>query len=166
MDAEETLKKLTPRQPELDETEAGEAGTAENTEETPQPETPAEGITALRHLATEQDVVRNKMSLRSILGGDILTGDWLRRQGGLIFILVVLALVYIGNRYQSQQELLEINQLKEKLQDIKYDALTRSSELMERSRRSRIEEYLKETNDSMLQTATMPPFKIYVTTKK
>ena len=41
--------------------------------------------------------------------------------------------------------------------DIKYDALTRSSELMERSRQSRIEEYIA-TKESDLQTSTNPPY--------
>lgn len=45
------------------------------------------------------------------------------------------------------------------LTDIKYDALTRSSELMERSRQSRIEEYIS-TRESDLQTATNPPYLI------
>ena len=43
--------------------------------------------------------------------------------------------------------------------DIKYDALTRSSELMERSRQSRIEEYIS-TKESDLQTSTNPPYLI------
>jgi hypothetical protein len=47
--------------------------------------------------------------------------------------------------------------LKKDLIDIKYDALTRSSELMEKSRQSRIEEYIS-TEDSPLQTATNRPY--------
>ena len=42
------------------------------------------------------------------------------------------------NRYSCQQEMIEIDKLKKDLTDIKYDALTRSSELMEKSRQSRI----------------------------
>ena len=43
--------------------------------------------------------------------------------------------------------------------DIRYDALTRGSELMERSRQSRIEEYITH-RESDLQTATHPPYLI------
>jgi hypothetical protein len=50
--------------------------------------------------------------------------------------------------------------LKEQLKDIKYDALTRSSELTERSRQSHVEEYLKEKGDSLLQISTVSPFMI------
>ena len=48
---------------------------------------------------------------------------------------------------------------KKELTDIKYDALTRSSELMEKSRQSRIEEYIS-TEESHLETATNRPYLI------
>lgn len=64
---------------------------------------------------------------------------------------------YINNRYECQLQLIEIDNLKKELIDIKYDALTRSSELMERSRQSRIEEYIA-TKESDLQTSTNPPY--------
>ena len=55
--------------------------------------------------------------------------------------------------------MIRLEDLKEQLTDIKYDALTRSSELMERSRQSRIEEYIA-NRESDLQTATTPPYLI------
>ncbi|MDL2212660.1 hypothetical protein LJC29_01675 [Bacteroides sp. OttesenSCG-928-N06] len=98
-------------------------------------------------------------SLKSILGGDILANDFFRRQFGLLVLLMVLTIIYIHNRYESQQQQIEIDRLKKELTDIKYDALTRNSELMEKSRQSRIEEYIiKEQTD--LQTPTSPPYMI------
>ena len=73
-------------------------------------------------------------------------------------------LLYIGNGYSSQQELIERNKLKEEVEDVKYNALIRSSELLERSRQSHIEEHLKSIGDTMLQTATISPFVIKVDT--
>lgn len=102
---------------------------------------------------------KKRTSLKSILGGDILTTDFFRRQAGLLFLITVLVIVYINNRYECQQQLIEIDNLKKQLTDIKYDALTRSSELMERSRQSRIEEYIA-TKESDLQTSTHPPYLI------
>ena len=55
--------------------------------------------------------------------------------------------------------LAEIDRLKKELTDIKYDALTRSSELMEKSRQSRIEDYIS-SKESDLQTSTNPPYLI------
>ena len=71
----------------------------------------------------------------------------------------LVTILYIDNRYTSQQELIEIDRLKKELIDIKYDALTRSSELMEKSRQSRIEEYIS-TEESHLETATSRPYLI------
>ena len=99
------------------------------------------------------------MSIRSILGGDILANDFFKRQTTLLILVMVLTILYIDNRYTSQQELIEIDRLKKELIDIKYDALTRSSELMEKSRQSRIEEYIS-TEKSHLETTTSRPYLI------
>ncbi|MCD8165602.1 MAG: hypothetical protein LUE93_05420 [Bacteroides sp.] len=102
---------------------------------------------------------KKRNSFKSILGGDILANDFFRRQTHLLILIMVFIIFYIHNRYSSQQQLLEIERLKEKLTDIKYDALTRSSEVMEKTRQSRIEEYIA-TEGSELQTATHPPYVI------
>ena len=99
------------------------------------------------------------MSLKSILGGDFLTNDFFKRQINLLILIMVLTIIYISNRYSCQQEMIEIDRLKKELTDIKYDALTRSSELTEKSRQSRIEEYISQ-NESDLGTSTNPPFLI------
>ena len=98
-------------------------------------------------------------SLKSIIGGDILAADFFRRQVKLVVLIMVLILFYVHNRYASQQQQIKIDALKKELIDIKYDALTRSSELMEKSRQSRIEEYIA-TRESELQTSTNPPYEI------
>ena len=82
------------------------------------------------------------MSIRSILGGDILANDFLKRQTKLFILIMILTILYISNRYEHQQEMLRINNLKDTLIDVRYKALNRSSELMEKSRQSRIEEYI------------------------
>ena len=99
------------------------------------------------------------MSIRSILGGDILANDFFKRQTTLLILIMVLTILYIDNRYECQQEMIEIDRLKKELTDIKYDALTRSSELMEKSRQSRIEEYISAAG-SHLETATNRPYLI------
>ncbi|MEG1546452.1 MAG: FtsL-like putative cell division protein, partial [Bacteroides sp.] len=73
-----------------------------------------------------------KMSLKNILGGDILANDFFKRQTKLLVLIMFFTIIYISNRYTCQQEMIEIDQLKKELTDIKYDALTRSSELMEK----------------------------------
>lgn len=102
---------------------------------------------------------KNRTSWKSIVGGDILATDFFRRQTKLLVLIMVLVIFYIHNRYSCQQQIITIEELKKELTDIKYDALTRSSELMEQSRQSRIEEYIA-TRESDLQTATTPPYLI------
>ena len=98
-----------------------------------------------------------KLSLKSIFLGDFLINDFLRRQVGLLALIILFTIVYISNRYSYQKEMIEIDLLRKQLIDIKYDALTRSSELTERTRQSRIEEYVA-TENSELQTSTAPPY--------
>lgn len=102
---------------------------------------------------------QKRTSWKSIIGGDFLATEFIQRQARLLVLIMVLVLFYISNRYECQQQMIRIEDLKEQLTDIKYDALTRSSELMERSRQSRIEEYIS-TRESDLQTATTPPYLI------
>lgn len=102
-------------------------------------------------------IKKSTISLRIILGGEFLTNNFFKRQIGLILLLMLFAIFYIHNRYASQQELIKIDKLKKELIDIKYDALTRSSELMEKSRQSKIEKYITEKG-SPLSTPTQPPF--------
>ena len=96
---------------------------------------------------------------REIVGGDILATGFFSRQAKLIILIMILTMFYIQNRYAHQQQIIELDQLKKELTDIKYDALTRSSELMERSRQSKIEEYISK-KESELQIATNPPYLI------
>ncbi len=99
------------------------------------------------------------ITLKSILGGDILAHAFFRRQANLIILIVFLCFLYVSNRYASQQELIDIDRLKKELTDIKYDALTISSELTEKSRQSRIEKYISDKG-TPLKTAATPPFLI------
>ena len=108
---------------------------------------------------TEEGKKKNRTSLKSILGGDILATDFFRRQTKLLVLIMVFIIFYIHNRYASQQQQIEIDRLKKELIDIKYDALTRSSELMEKSRQSRIEDYIS-NKESDLQTSAHPPYLI------
>lgn len=102
-------------------------------------------------------VTGRKLTLKSIFLGDFLIGGFLRRQALLLALITIYTVIYISNRYSAQQEMIEMDRLRKQLVDIKYDALTRSSELTERTRQSRIEEYVSEKN-SELQTSTAPPY--------
>ena len=111
---------------------------------------------ALKELTRDEDgQMRTNVSFRSILGGDILAGGWFRRQFWYIVMLVVMAIIYVSNRYYCQQEMITASRLNDTLADRRYKALTISSQIKEMTRRSIIEEQL---TDTTLKTSVDPMF--------
>lgn len=106
-------------------------------------------------MTTEQKKKR-KRSLKSIFDGDMLLSPFLHRQLGLLLLIAALIIIYVSNRYAFQHEQVEIQRLRSELNDMKYEALARSSELMEKSRESNIQKFIIEQG-SALQTSTLPP---------
>lgn len=98
------------------------------------------------------------ISIKSILGGDLLQSRFVRRQVLFIVFVAALMLLYTGNRYSSQQDIIAIDSLKVKLQQERYNVLTQSSELLNLSRQSNIERQLQLFGDSALANPTTPPY--------
>ncbi len=105
-------------------------------------------------MATEQK--KHKRSLKSIFDGDMLLSPFMQRQLGLFLLIAVLIVVYVGNRYAFQLEQVKIQHLRRELNDMKYESLARSSELMEKSRESNIQKFIVEQG-SELKVSTLPP---------
>ena len=99
------------------------------------------------------------ISLRTILGGDLLAGKWFRRQIWLIVLIAFYIIIYVSNRYACQQEMIESTRLADTLLDRRYKALTSSSQLKEMTRRSKVEENLE---DSTLHTPTEPLYNLKI----
>lgn len=106
-------------------------------------------------MATEEKK-KNKGTIRTILGGDLLLSPFLQRQLGLFLLIAALIIVYVGNRYAFQQEQVQIKELRDSLSDVRYEALARSSELMEKSRESNIQRFIVEQG-SELKISTDAP---------
>ena len=117
-----------------------------------------QAIDAIRKFTDEDD--HGDLSIKAILGGDILTSKFMMRQVLFVMFLVVLAILYTGNRYGSQQDAILIDSLRNHLQDVKYNVLTQSSELMNLTRQSSVEKALRTTKDSILQNPVTPPYLI------
>ena len=121
-----------------------------------------QALQALRNLTADDDGEvdsRSKVTLASILGGDILGGRWFRKHFWYMVMIVAMLIVYVSNRYSCQHEQILTKVLSDTLIDRRYKALTRSSQLKERMRRSYIEESLEDTT---LQTAVTPSFYLRV----
>ena len=119
-----------------------------------------EAIEVLKKYTDEDNDDMGEISLRSILGGDILQSRFIMKQVLFIMFCVVLMLFYTGNRYASQQDAITIDSLRTTLQEVKFNVLTQSSELMNTMRQSNIERNLRNTKDSVLQNPITPPYLI------
>ena len=138
-------------------------------QETPQQEPTAEAPQAslkevIAKQAIEEEASRRSSSftLRKILGGDILTAQIMRRQIWLVILIVFFVIIYISNRYNIQNDIIELDKLQKELQDTKYKALSTSSQITEKSRESNVLDMLKNNKDSVLHIATQPPYIINV----
>lgn len=121
-----------------------------------------EAIKAIRKFTDEDDDDDEfgEISVKSILGGDFLMSRFIIRQIMFVMFCVVLMILYTGNRYDSQQDVILIDSLRGRLQEVKYNVLTQSSELMNLSRQSNVEKMLVGTPDSLLHNSIIPPFLI------
>jgi hypothetical protein len=120
-------------------------------------------IQMIKEKAKEEDPKPNSaMTLRTILGGDFLTAEMVRRQIWLFVLMVIFCIVYVAIRYQCQQDMIAIDKLEKQLLDAKYKALSSSSTLTEKCRESHVLDALKQNRDSLLHVSDQPPYIINV----
>lgn len=110
----------------------------------------------------DDDAPVGTLTLSKILGGNMLSTKMVRKQVGLLLLIALFISISVAFRYQCQQDKLEISQLEQKLEDIKYRALSSSSALTERSRESRVLDALRNNNDSTLKLSKLPPYVVNV----
>lgn len=96
---------------------------------------------------------------KDLFQGRIISNDLLFRQWKNIGIFVILVFVYISNRYTCQQKMAEIGSLQRQLTEIRYEALTLSSELMGSSRQSQVKKLI-ESKGINLEESKQPPYKL------
>lgn len=145
--SQEPPKQETPKQEEPQQQEAPQASLKE---------------VIAKQAIEEEASGSSSFTLRKILGGDILTAQIIRRQIWLVILIVFFVIIYISNRYNIQNDIIELDKLQKELQDTKYKALSTSSQITEKSRESNVLDMLKNNKDSVLHIATQPPYIINV----
>lgn len=115
-----------------------------------------------RYVNDEEDDEFGEISFKSFLGAELLASRFFQRQVLFILFVAVLLILYTGNRYSSQHEIIVIDSLKVRLQQERYNVLTQSSELLNLSRQSNIERALRANGDSAIVNPTTPPYEIIV----
>ena len=144
------------------EQEAPATGNANPSDKAPTKEEPSLKEVIQEQAREDEETLTSSITLRKILGGDFLTASMLRRQIGIILIIVAFVIVYISNRYSCQKDMLEIDRLNNELIDAKYRALSSSSELTEKCRESNVLKMLQNNKDSVLRIPSQPPYIIQV----
>ena len=120
-----------------------------------------EAVEAMRKFTNEdEDDDAEGFSIKSVIGGDFLMSKFMVKQVVFVMFCVALMIIYTGNRYDSQQDAILIDSLRVRLQEVKYNVLTQSSELMNLTRQSNVENMLKATGDSALHNSITPPYLI------
>lgn len=119
--------------------------------------------TIIRQQAIEDELPLTKnVTLGKILGGEMLSTQFLRQQIWVIVLITLFIIVYISNRYKCQQNLIKIDNLQSELEDAKYRALSSSSDLTQQTRESKVLERLHNDKDSTLHIPTQPPYIITI----
>lgn len=152
---------MTMKEEEKNEIQAEEAKVAQEEQMSDKKEQST--LEQLKHSVTEDDdAPAATLTLRKILGGDILSAQMMRRQVWLCLLIALFLTVYVAFRYQCQQDMIDIAQLENQLVDAKYKALSSSSSLTERCRESQVLQMLRIHQDSTLHVSNQPPYKIYL----
>ena len=134
-----------------------EATESNNTDEMP----------SLKEVIQEQAVegeapMSTALTLRKILGGDILNTTTIRKQLWLFLLITFFLFIYISNRYSCQNEIIKIDRLTKELQDVKYKSLSSNSQITERSRESHVLQLLRNSKDTTIRMSDQPPYMVNV----
>jgi hypothetical protein len=84
------------------------------------------------------------ISLKNILDGSLLTIRGFVKQIPFILFMVLLALLYIANRYNAEKIVRKVDHLKKEVKDLRAEELTTASELMNLNRPSNVNALVEE----------------------
>jgi hypothetical protein len=98
-----------------------------------------------------------KIFLNELLDGSFMTKEGIRKNYRLGLLVVGLIFLYISNHYAVIMRLSEIDSLQKELTEAKYEALTRTSELMRESRQSNVLDLIH-SKGLNLEEASIPHF--------
>lgn len=101
-----------------------------------------------------------RLTLWYILGGGILKEDFIVKNMPMILLVALLIVCFVGSQYTCMQKLREIDRLQQRLRDVRFEALSISSELTEHSRQSQIELLIEEQGID-LEGSKTPPYELY-----
>ena len=100
-------------------------------------------------------------SIKDLLDGSLIANDFIVKQLPYIVFLVILAFIYIANRYNAEKVVRESIELTKEINELRAEAITTSSELMFISKQSEVSK-LVEKRGLGLKESVEPPRKIVI----
>jgi hypothetical protein len=98
-------------------------------------------------------------ALVAVFGGSFLTRDRVVRFLPFLLYLMILGLVYIANTYYAEKTIIESNEIRKELKELRYEYISTRSDLMHYSKQSEVAGKLK---DAGIEESKVPPRKIVV----
>jgi len=98
-------------------------------------------------------------SAQNILGGTFLTKEATAKHLPFLLFLAFIAIIYIGNSYYAEKNIRKIERLQKQLKEMRYEHITKKSQLNKSSSQSQVAKSLK--NKGIMES-TIPPTKLVV----
>ena len=98
-------------------------------------------------------------SIKDLLDGSLIANDFILKQLPYIVFLVILAFIYIANRYHAEKIVRGTSKMEIKLKELKSEHIAIASELMQISKQSEVAKRVRDRNIN-LEEATEAPIKI------
>lgn len=100
-------------------------------------------------------------SIKDLIDGSLIANDFIVKQLPYIVFLVMLAFIYIANRYNAEKVVRRNIELTKEINELRAEAITTSSELMFISKQSEVAK-LVEKRGLELKESVVPPRKIVI----
>jgi cell division protein FtsL len=108
--------------------------------------------------------VKSGSFIKELMSGSMVTEKIILNNLWYLFLLTLLAAIYIGNRFHAEKTTREITRLQREVKDLKAESLATSADLMYLSRQSEVYRQVKERGLN-LEELKAPPFKLLVDKK-
>lgn len=116
--------------------------------------------------AEEQNIKQpgKKSFFKELLSGSMVSEKLILNNLGYVLFLTFLAVIYISNRYNAEKIIRETTKLQSEVKNLKAEALSTSSKLMNISRQSKVYNMVKEKWLGLEELKT-PPYSLIVNRK-
>lgn len=105
---------------------------------------------------TAETTKKPRRKLREFIDGTVFTREVILGQLPFVLFLMTLALIYIANRYHSENVIRRINQVQNEIKDLRSEHISIASELMFLSKQTEVRRASDEKELGLVD-ATEPP---------